>query len=301
MSLMLAVIRAVSFAAPFFILFAAFLGKSRAGEAASAEIRLWAGDAPGALGNDAVDTPTLTVYAPPPAQRNGSSVLIFPGGGYERLAPHEGKGYAEWFAAHGVTAYVLKYRIGPKYHYPAMFNDALRALRMVRSFAKRDGLDPHRIAVIGSSAGGHLAAMLATSFDRGAANAEDPIDRESARPDLAILCYPVVSMGDFAHAGSKRNLIGTDASSELIEKTSPQLHITAETPPCFLWSTYEDKTVPVENALMFASALRAAKVPFSLHIYEKGVHGAGLGTPERAAPPWPDALLYWMRERKFLP
>jgi acetyl esterase/lipase len=300
MPLMLAVIRVASFAAPVVLLFAAVVGKLGAAEENPTELRLWSDDAPGALGSAPSDIPTLTIYAPARADRNGSSILIFPGGGYEHLAPHEGKGYAEWFAAHGVTAYVLKYRVGPKYRYPAMLNDALRALRMVRSLAKRDGLDPQRIAVIGSSAGGHLAAMLATSFDGGIANAEDPIDRESSRPDLAILCYPVISMGDFAHAGSKRNLIGTDASAELIEKTSPQLHVTAETPPCFLWSTYEDKTVPVENTLMFAGALRAAKVPFSLHIYEKGVHGAGLGTPERAAPPWPDALLYWMRERKFI-
>ncbi|MDD2765181.1 MAG: alpha/beta hydrolase [Opitutaceae bacterium] len=263
--------------------------------------RLWPGDAPGALGQCPADIPTLTVCLPDAVGRNGASVLILPGGGYEHLAGHEGQGYAEWFAAHGITAYVLQYRLSPAYHHPAMLEDAARALRLVRALAKRDGLDPARVGVIGSSAGGHLAATLVTHFDAGRTDAADPVERESSRPDLAILCYPVITMGEFAHAGSRQNLLGKDPPPERVQELSAELHVTPATPPCFLWSTFEDKTVPVENTLLFASALRRAGVPFSLHVYEKGAHGLGLGGPGRPAPPWANDLLYWLRERKFIP
>lgn len=268
---------------------------------APAVIRLWSGDAPGALGQKPEDIPTLTAYLPAPEKRNGASMLIFPGGGYGHLAEHEGKGYAEWFVAHGVAAYVLKYRLGPAYHHPVMIQDASRALRMVRSFAKRDGLDPARVGVIGSSAGGHLAATLVTQFDAGKADAEDPIDRESSRPDIGILCYPVITMGHFTHGGSKTNLLGKNPPEDLVKKMSAEENVTAQTPPCFVWSTSEDKTVPVENSLLFAEALRKAGVPFSLHIYEKGAHGLGMGRPGKPSPPWTEDLLYWFGERKFIP
>lgn len=270
-------------------------------------IRLWEGDAPGALGKRPQDTPTLTPYPADPAKRNGATMLILPGGGYGNLAEHEGKGYAEWFAAHGITAYVLKYRLGSNgYRHPIMLNDAARALRMVRAFAKRDGLDPNRIGVIGSSAGGHLASTLVTHFDSAKPHGptldpNDPYDRESSRPDLGILCYPVISFGEFAHAGSRKNLLGDKPSPELVQQLSNELQVTKETPPCFLWHTVEDKTVPVENSVIFASALRRAGVPFSLHIYEKGAHGLGLGRAGREAPPWADQLLHWFKERKFTP
>ncbi len=264
-------------------------------------LRLWPGDAPGALGQAPADVPTITAYLPDPANRNGASMLILPGGGYAHLADHEGKGYAEWFVAHGVTAYVLKYRLGPRYHHPVMLEDGARALRTVRAFAQRDGLDPNRVGVIGSSAGGHLAATLATKFDTGRPDSADPIERESSRPDLVILCYPVITMGQFAHAGSRTMLLGSNPSPDLVKEMSPELHVTKDTPPSFLWATDEDKTVPVENTLMFAEALRRAAVPFSLHIYEKGSHGLGLGSPARPAPPWTDDMLYWLKERKFVP
>ncbi|WP_414660095.1 alpha/beta hydrolase [Horticoccus sp. 23ND18S-11] len=263
-------------------------------------IRLWEGAAPDAKGERPQDTPTLTPYYPDAAKKNGASMLILPGGGYGNLAEHEGKGYAEFFAAHGITAYVLKYRLGSNgYRHPTMLNDAARALRLIRSFAKRDGLDPTRIGVIGSSAGGHLASTLVTHFDAGKPDASDAVERESSRPDLGILCYPVISFGEFAHAGSRKNLLGENPSPELVKSLSNELQVTKETPPCFVWHTVEDKTVPVENALLFASALRRAGVPFSLHIYEKGPHGLGFGNATRTAPPWADQLLHWFKERKF--
>jgi acetyl esterase/lipase len=266
-----------------------------------ASIPLWEGAAPGALGDRPQDKPTLTLFAPDAAKKNGATIIIFPGGGYGNLAEHEGKGYADWFTAQGFTAYVVKYRLGSAgYRHPIMLGDAARAVRMARVFAKRDGLDPARIGVIGSSAGGHLASTIATHFEAGKADATDPIERESSRPDLAILCYPVISFGEFTHAGSKRQLLGGNPSPELVQLLSNELQVTKETPPCFLWHTVEDKTVPVENSLLFASALRRAGVPFSLHIYEKGAHGLGLGRPGREAPPWADQLLHWFKERSFV-
>jgi len=269
-------------------------------------IRLYEADAPGATGQRPQDIPTLTPYLPEPAKRNGASMVILPGGGYGGLAEHEGKGYAEFFAAHGIASYVLKYRLGSAgYRHPVMLNDAARALRMVRAFAKRDGLDPARVGIIGSSAGGHLASTLITHFDPArphgpTLNAADPIDAESSRPDLAILCYPVISLGEFAHAGSRRNLLGDNPPAELIAALSNQLQVTKDTSPTFLWHTAEDKSVPVENSLMFAAALRKAGAPVSLHLYENGAHGLGLGSPTRPAPPWADQLLYWFKERKFV-
>ncbi len=265
-------------------------------------IPLWPQGTPGSLGDRPQDKPTLTAFLPDPAKRNGASMLVLPGGGYSSLAAHEGAAYAEWLAAHGVTAYVLQYRLGSSgYRNPAMLQDVARGLRMLRAFARRDGLDPARVGIIGSSAGGHLAATLATHFDAGKPDSSDAFERESSRPDVAVLCYAVITMGEFAHAGSRNQLLGPNPSPEALKDMSAELQVTAQTPPCFIWATFEDKTVPVENSLMFASALRKAGVPFSLHIYEKGAHGLGLGRPGHEAPPWADECLYWLRERKFLP
>ena len=265
-------------------------------------IRLYEGDAPGATGKTAKDIPTLTPFRADATKRTGATMLIFPGGGYGSLAEHEGTGYAEFFAAHGVDAYVLKYRLGSNgYRHPVMLNDAKRALRMVRMFARRDGLDPARVGVIGSSAGGHLASTLLTHFDAGDPHAADAIERESSRPDLGILCYAVISFGEFAHAGSRKNLLGDNPPADLVQNLSNELQVTKDTPPTFLWHTVEDKVVPVENSMLFAAALRKAGVPFSLHIYEKGPHGLGLGRADHAAPPWSEQLLYWFKERKFTP
>ena len=287
---------------PFLAVALALLASPLARAAEPAVIPLWADGAPGARGDRPQDKPTLTAFLPESGKGNGASMLVLPGGAYTMLADHEGRGYAEWLAAHGIAAYVLKYRLGHDgYRHPVMLQDAARGLRLVRAFAKRDGLDPARIGVIGSSAGGHLAATLVTHFDAGQADATDPVERESSRPDLGILCYPVITMGEFTHRGSRQNLLGSNPAPELVQNLSNELQVTAQTPPCFLWSTAEDKTVPIENTLLFASALRRAGVPFSLHVYEKGEHGLGLGRPGKPAPPWADECLYWLRERKFIP
>ena len=261
---------------------------------------LWPDRPPGALGDQLQDRPTLTSF-PPTAKPTGAGIIVFPGGAYGMLAPHEGETYAHWLAAHGIHAWVLQYRLGPHgYRHPAMLHDAARAVRTVRHLARQQKLDPARIGVMGSSAGGHLVATIITKFDAGQSGAADPIERESSRPDLGILCYPVITMQEpHAHMGSRENLLGLNPGPELIDALSAELHVKPDTSPAFIWHTVADNAVPVENALIFASALRAAGVPFALSIYENGVHGLGLGTPAQPAPPWATDCLFWLRERKF--
>src|SRR5580658_860690 len=256
---------------------------------------LWPDGAPGALGKEPKDIPTLTPFWPAPEMATGAGMVICPGGGYGALAPHEGEGYAYWLNTQGITAFVLKYRLGSSgYRHPRMLEDAARAMRLVRFRAAEWKLDPKRLGIIGSSAGGHLASTLLTHFDAGQAEAADPIDRLSCRPDLGVLCYAVITMGDETHKGSRDNLLGKDPSPELIKELSNELHVSRETPPCFLFHTSEDAAVPVENSLQFAAALRRAKVPFELHIYEHVAHGMGLGT--RSLHPGADEMHPWTRE-----
>jgi acetyl esterase/lipase len=264
---------------------------------------LWPDGAPGALGHEPKDIPTLTVYFPDAGTATGAAMVICPGGGYGALAPHEGEGYAHWLAQQGIACFVLKYRLGSSgYRHPRMLEDAARAVRMVRFHAAEWKVDPTKIGIIGSSAGGHLASTLLTHFDAGKADATDPIDRISCRPDLGVLCYAVITMGDETHHGSRDNLLGKDPSPELIRELSNELHVTKDTPPCFIFHTYDDTAVPVENSLMFAEALRQAGVPFELHVYQHGAHGMGLGT--KSADPalmheWTHECQRWLKEQSF--
>jgi acetyl esterase/lipase len=266
-------------------------------------IPLWPNGAPGALGTRPQDISTLTPYLPDPTNTTDAAMVICPGGGYEHLAPHEGRDYALWLNQHGVTCFVLKYRLGSGgYHYPAEFQDVTRALRWARAHAADYKIDPHRIGIMGSSAGGHLAATLLTHFDSGNTNADDPIERQSSRPDLGILCYAVISMGEYTHQGSRENLLGKHPSRKLVKLLSNELQVKTNTPPCFIWCTYEDKTVPMENSLMFAEALRKNHVPFDLHIYQKGGHGMGLkDKPPFAHPhPWAGDCLFWLKQQGWV-
>ena len=266
-------------------------------------IPLWPGGAPGALGDSSNDIPTITPYLPDPATATGAAMVICPGGGYAHLAPHEGNDYALWLNQHGVTCFVLKYRLGSNgYHHPAELNDAARAVRWVRAHADDFKIDTHRIGIMGSSAGGHLAATLMTHFDAGNPGADDMVERQSSRPDLGILCYAVISFGEFRHSGSRDFLLGTNQTPELIRELSAELQVTPNTPTCFLWTTYEDKTVPMENTLLFASALRKNNVPFDLHIYEQGGHGMGLKDkpPFNHPHPWANDCLFWLKLHNFV-
>lgn len=267
-------------------------------------IPLWPNGAPGALGQADKDIPTLTPFLPDPAEATGAAMVICPGGGYAGLAPYEGKDYARWLNAHGVAGFVLKYRLGSGgYHHPAMLQDAARAVRLVRAKAAEWGVDPKRVGIMGSSAGGHLASTLLTHFDSGDPNATDPVERQSSRPDLGILCYAVITMGANTHQGSKNNLLGPNPSPELVQRLSNELQVTPQTPPCFIWHTWEDQTVKVENSLDFAYALRRAGVPFELHIYQKGPHGLGLGSHEYDPRKWLDwtrDCLSWLKVQGFV-
>ncbi|MGH7940178.1 MAG: alpha/beta hydrolase [Limisphaerales bacterium] len=265
-------------------------------------IPLWPKGAPGALGDSSNDIPTITPYVPG-TNATGAAMVICPGGGYARLAPHEGRDYALWLNQHGLTCFVLRYRLGSHgYHYPAEFLDVERAIRWVRAHAAEYGIDPNRVGIMGSSAGGHLASMALTHFDDGHAGSADPVERESSRPDLGILCYAVITMGKYTHHGSRMNLLGPNPSPKLVRKLSSELQVRDDTPPCFIWCTYEDKTVPMENSMMFAEALRKHGIPFDLHIYERGGHGMGLADkPPFAHPhPWANDCLYWLRQHGYV-
>jgi acetyl esterase/lipase len=265
---------------------------------------LWPAGAPGALGKEDKDIPTLTPYFPEAGKETGAAMVVCPGGGYGGLAPHEGEGYARFLNEQGIAGFVLKYRLGPGgYRHPAMLQDAARAVRTVRARAVELKLDPKRIGIMGSSAGGHLASTLLTHFDAGKPDAEDVIERESSRPDVGILCYAVITMGQFTHQGSKHNLLGKEPSPELMRELSNELQVTKQTPPCFIWHTYEDNAVPVENSLQFAEALRKAGVPFDLHVYQKGQHGMGLGSVPYGGGerhPWTRDCVFWLLGQGFL-
>ena len=265
-------------------------------------IPLWPAGAPGALGSNSNDIPTLTAYLPDATNATGAAMVICPGGGYAHLAPHEGNDYALWLNQHGVTCFVLKYRLGSSgYRHPAMLLDAARAVRWVRAHADEYKIDVKRVGIMGSSAGGHLAATLLTHFDAGNPDSADVVEQQSSRPDLGILCYAVITMGEFAHKGSRDNLLGTNPPPELVAELSAEQNVTTNTPTCFIWTTFEDKTVPMENSMMFAAALRKNHVPFALHIYEKGGHGMGLkDKPPFAHPhPWAADCLFWLNEQHF--
>lgn len=274
---------------------------------AAEPIRLWEGAAPGALGEADHDIPTITPYLPSTEKASGTAIVVCPGGGYGGLAPHEGEGYAKWLADNGVSAFVLKYRLGSKgYRHPVMLGDVSRAIRLVRSRAAEWKLDPQRVGVMGSSAGGHLASTVVTHFDAGKADAADAVEKQSSRPDFGVLCYAVISMEDgITHGGSKANLLGKDPDSKLVELLSNEKQVTKNTPPCFVWSTQEDKAVPVTNSLRFVAALQQNGVVYDFHVYQKGPHGIGLSEGKNGVlagdiHPWGKDLLFWMRQNSWL-
>ncbi|MFL6256279.1 MAG: alpha/beta hydrolase [Pyrinomonadaceae bacterium] len=266
---------------------------------------LWPQGVPGALGKEPLDVPTLTPYLAPKERATGAAIVICPGGGYQHLADHEGRPVAEWLNSIGVTAFVLKYRLGPRYHHPSMLQDAARAIRTVRARATELGLDPERVGILGFSAGGHLASTAGTHFDAGRPDATDPVERVSSRPSVMILIYPVITMREKTHGGSKKNLLGDNPPPELVALLSNEEQVTKETPPAFLVHTMNDSAVPVENTLMFVEALRRAGVPFELHLYERGPHGFGLGTARDGKPAdpvlstWPAHCADWLRLHGF--
>jgi acetyl esterase/lipase len=264
------------------------------------EVPLWEKGAPGALGDTDADRPSLTIYrARSPV---GTGIVVAPGGGYGALAmDHEGRQVAAFFNAMGISAFVLKYRLGPRYHHPIELGDAQRAVRLVRSRADEFGVGVDRIGMMGFSAGGHLTATAGTHFDPGKPDSPDPVERVGSRPDFLILGYPVISFDPaIAHSGSVRNLLGENPDPKLVESLSNELQVTSQTPPTFLFHTTADAGVPVENSVRFYLALRKAKVPAEMHLYENGPHGVGLALGDASLSTWPTLLTNWLRGRGLL-
>lgn len=269
--------------------------------AAPQTVLLWPNGAPGAMGNEDADKPSLTIFRASGAEKVPTAVIICPGGSYVHLAMEkEGSDVAKWLNERGITAFVLKYRLGPKYHHPIELGDAQRAIRFVRLHANDYGYDEKRIGIWGFSAGGHLASTAGTHFGAGKRDAADPIERQSSLPDFMILAYPVITFTlPYLHQGSRDNLLGKDPDPALIELLSNEKQVTADTPPTFLFHTTEDKTVPVENSIYFYLALRKAGVRAEMHIYEKGSHGLGLAPGDPVVKSWPDRLADWLKVEGF--
>lgn len=279
--------------------------ESSAGDAflGIATLRLWPGDAPGAKGTGCDDIPTLSVLRPQPGRENGSAVIVLPGGAYVGLASVlEGREVADWFTARGFTAFVLRYRLGKKYLLPVPLIDARRAVQLVRARAREYHVAPERIAIIGFSAGGHLAALSATQPVPGNAAADDPIERVSSKPDYLILGYPWIGgiSPNTAHLTYCKLMDVMDRCEEFEKKYSPDLFVTKDTPPTFLYHTTDDATVPVEQPLSFYNALLKAGVSAELHIFAHGPHGSGLGMGNAALDQWPSLLESWLRDRGLL-
>jgi len=260
-------------------------------------VLLWPNGAPGALGNEDSDKPALTIFLPVKNQANDTGVIVCPGGSYAALASnHEGRQVANWLNSLGVAAFVLKYRLGPRYHHPIELGDAQRAIRLVRAHAAEYGIATDRVGIMGFSAGGHLAATIGTHFDDGSTTDSDPVQRQGSRPDFLVLGYPVISFTTlYTHQGSLHNLLGDSPDPKLMQSLSEELQVTAQTPPTFLFHTTEDKTVPVENSVLFYLALRKAGVAAEMHIFERGPHGVGLALRDPALAMWPELLANWFR------
>lgn len=260
-------------------------------------ILLWPNGAPGAKGNADIDKPSLIIYPVSGANKVETGVVVCPGGGYVNLAmDHEGRQIAEWLNKLGISAFVLKYRLGPKYHYPVELWDAQRAIRYVRAHANDYGIRSERIGIWGFSAGGHLASTAGTHFDNGDRNTSDPIDAVSSRPDFMILAYPVITMMDpYVHHGSLHALLGDKPDPALVRSLSNETQVTSRTPPTFLFATANDDVVPVENSVQFDDALNRAGVPAEMHIYLKGPHGVGLAQNDPVLRTWPDRLADWLK------
>jgi acetyl esterase/lipase len=265
-------------------------------------LRLWSGAAPGAQGTEESDIPQLTAYLPRFTPAGMTAVIVLPGGGYRALAMNsEGRQVANYLNSIGIAAFVLQYRLGPRYHHPVEIDDAQRAIRMVRSHASEWHIAQNRIGVMGFSAGGHLAATASTRFDLGKPDASDGVDRVSSRPDFSILCYPVISLTEaWTHKGSRLNLLGENPAPELAKTLSMENAVTAQTPPTFIFQTNADTSVPAENSVYYYLALRKAGVSAEMHVFENGPHGVGLAMYDPALSEWPKLLVNWLRVHGFI-
>ncbi len=261
------------------------------------KIKLWENGTP--YYNSEYGHPETTVtWYPAEGNEPKGCIIVCPGGGYSGRAPYEGDGYAEFLNEKGYHAFVLNYRVKP-YQYPAEFEDVLRSIRFARYNAEKFGIDSNKIAIMGSSAGGHLAVLASEHFDYGKEDG-DEIDRVSSRPDLSILCYPVVSLVEpYSHFGSRDNLLGNPCDEELAVKLSGEKSVRDDTPPTFIWHTFDDTCVPIENSLYYACALREKKIPAELHVFPSGNHGLGLAKNNPHVAQWKELLINWLKLNDF--
>jgi acetyl esterase/lipase len=248
-----------------------------------------------------VTVPEMYVFLPEKAKNTGAAVLICPGGGYQILAmDHEGYDMARWFAERGVAGIVLKYRM-PNGHHQIPSGDARRAMRMVRARAAEWGINPSKVGIAGSSAGGHLASTVGTRYDAGNPEATVVEERFSCRPDFMLLLYPVITFREeFGHMGSRRNLIGQGNDYSLVSHYSNELHVTKDTPPAFLVLADDDKSVVPRNSIEFYSALKENEIPAEMHIYQKGGHGFGLRQNNIPADHWPFLFMDWLKALEII-
>jgi len=279
---------------------------------------LWPGDAPGGAKPAAltekvkeggrmtdIAIPQYEIYLPEASKRSGAAVVILPGGGYTILAmEHEGRDYARWLAARGIVAVLVKYRVSGDdhagYHFPVPLMDARRAIRLTRSKAAEWEVDPAKIGVMGSSAGGHLASMCATLWDEKIpAETADAIDALDCRPDFAVLVYPVISMAEkWGHGGSRRRLLGPEPDAELLARVTTDRRVNAKTPPCFLVHASDDGGVPLQNSMEFAARCAENRVPVVCHVFAEGGHGFGLNGKGDSVG-WPLLFEKWLQARKL--
>jgi acetyl esterase/lipase len=248
-----------------------------------------------------VHHPTLTVYRPAAGKGNGTAVILCPGGGYVRLAIGENGGAdTRWLNGLGITVFVLRYRM-VEYGHPAPLRDVLRAMRIVRSRAVEFGVLADRVGLLGGSAGGHLAATASTMWDAAEGRTGAAIDTVNARPDFAMLVYPVITMEEpFVHKGSRTALLGAAPDPALVQLLSLEKRVRKDMPPMFLVATMEDKSVPVENSLQFYRALRDASVPTEMHLYARGPHGASRDPQYGPTAQWPERAAEWLADNGWI-
>jgi len=268
-------------------------------------IPLWQGRAPGFEPSFCQPLPSIAPVFPElamdhhgPAIHDRAAIVICPGGGYGGKADYEAWPVAKWLNSLGVAAFVLDYRVSP-YRHPYPLLDARRAIQLVRDRADQWNIDPHRVGILGFSAGGHLASTAGTHFEAYPQAPEDEISAQSFRPDVMVLCYPVISFGPYRHDGSMQSLLGPDSSQEKRDFLSNETQVTAETSPAFIWHTVNDETVPVENSLLFASALSANCVPFELHLFPNGRHGLAMAEADPQVGQWTALCEKWLKGRGF--
>lgn len=263
---------------------------------------LWPDGAPGAVGEEEADKPCIFIYPASEETRTGAAIVVCPGGGYAGHAmDYEGHHIAKFYQSHGVTAALLRYRLGERYRHPAPLQDVSRAIRTLRSRADELQVDKNRVGVIGFSAGGHLASTVSTHYDTGDAKADDKIERESSRPSFSILCYPVISfVAPYSHRGSANRLLGPDATEEQLKDLSNDLQVTPDTPPAFLFHTAGDTVVPPQNSIAYAMACAENGVPVELHLFRHGPHGVGMAMKDPAASHWPELSIIWLRQMGLL-